>query len=91
MAGKRRNGITMKITGKNKRPNTSIRDVPMNFAIMNCRSLKYKLDSLAENFTQNKYHFILTNETWFKARDPRLKDYLDKMQDKYYIKCVRKD
>ena len=63
----------------------------MNFSIMNCRSLKNKLDSLSENFIMNKYHFILTNETWFKSRNPQLKQYLEKMEDKYDIGCIRKD
>ena len=83
--------MTMKITGINKRVNKLIRDIPMNFGIMNCRSLKYKLESLAEHFTMNKHHFLLTNETWFKSRDPQLKQYLDKMDDKYDIECIRKD
>ena len=63
----------------------------MNFSIMNCRSLKFKLDSLSGSFTMNKSHFILTNETWFKPRDPQLKTYLSDLEDKYEIECIRKD
>ena len=58
---------------------------------MNYRSLKHKLDSLAEHFTMNKSHFILTNETWFKNGDQQLKKYLENLQDKYDVACIRKD
>ena len=91
VAGGRRGRGIAKVTGTNKMPNKPVRDVIMNFAIMNCRSLKYKLDSLAENFNMNAFSFILTNETWFKRRDPQLKDYLMKINDKYDIDCIRKD
>ena len=39
----------------------------------------------------NKSDIILTNETWFKPRDPQLKNYLEKMEDKHDIGCIRKD
>ena len=63
----------------------------MNFAIMNAQSLKFKLDSLAENFQMNKNDFILTSETWFKHADKQLKMYLEKMEDKNELFCIRKD
>ena len=81
----------MKITGTNKKPKKNVRDVPLNFSIMNCRSLKHKLNSLAQSFIMNKSHFILTNETWFKPRDPQLEKYLLEMEDKYDMDCIRKD
>ena len=63
----------------------------MTFTIINCRSLKFKLRSLATNFVENKNSFILTNETWFKQRDPQLKQYLHEIEEEFDIKCIRKD
>ena len=93
IAGRRRinKGLTKKVTGTNKRPNRPVRDVPMNFSIMNCRSLKYKLNSLIDNFQMNKCNFISTNETWFKSHDPQLKKYLNDLEDEHDIRCIRKD
>ena len=68
-----------------------INDVTMNFALMNCQSLKMKLKPLAENFNTNKASFIITNETWFKCRDLQLKTLLANMEDKHDIKAIRKD
>ena len=48
----------------------------MNFSVMNCQSLKFKLDSLAKNFEINESTFIITTETWFKRGDKQLKDML---------------
>ena len=50
-----------------------VQDIEMTCALMNCRSLKFKLKSLEENFKMNKNTFILTNETWFRKSDPQLK------------------
>ena len=93
MAGRRRankrkkkTGLMNKVAGCNKQKNITVRDIQMN-----CRSLKHKLKSLATNFTENKNSFILTNETWFKSRDPQLKSYLLNLEDKYDISCIRKD
>ena len=58
---------------------------------MNCQSLKMKLKSLAENFKMNKTSFIITNETWFKARDRQLKTMLEELEDEYDIRAIRKD
>ena len=63
----------------------------MNFQIMNCRSLKTKLNSLAKNFNMNKLHFLMTNDTWFKSRDPQLKEQLQILEDRHEIHCIRKD
>ena len=63
----------------------------MNFSLMNCQSLKWKLPSLSENFKNNKCAFIIANETWFKRKDPQLKKLLDDLEDEFDIKAIRKD
>ena len=58
---KRKNEVSLinKVPGYVKRPIKYISDVEMTFQPMNCRSLKFKLKSLAENFMINKCSFIL--------------------------------
>ena len=68
-----------------------VRDVKMTMALMNCQSLKFKLNSLEENFKMNKCSFILANETWFKRNDPQLKHKLAELEDRSSIACIRKD
>lgn len=90
IAGRRR-GILDKVQGCVKRPMKMIDDVIMNYALMNCQSLKMKLKSLASNFKMNKTCFIVTNETWFKKKDPQLKVMLEELDDENDIKVLRKD
>ena len=68
-----------------------IKEVRMNFILMNCQSLKNKLSSLSTNFKMNKSAFIITNETWFKQRDPQLRKMLENLEDEHDIKALRKD
>ena len=80
-----------KTAGCMKRKAQRIRDIELNFQIMNCQSLKMKLGSLADNFIMNKCAFILTNETWFKKGDKQLKSMLTRLEDEHSISCIRKD
>ena len=63
----------------------------LNVVLMNCQSLKTKLSSLAENFKINKSSFILTNETWFRQKDPQLKKLLEDMENEHDVCALRKD
>ena len=49
------------------------------------------MSSLAENFKHNKSSFIITNETWFKEKDPQFKKMLEDLEDEYDVKAIRKD
>ena len=86
-----RKGITNKIAGTNRQKKIEVCDIQLNFLLMNCQSLKLKLDSLAKNFNENKAAFIQTTEMLFKHRDPQLTSYLASMEDEFNIKCIRKD
>ena len=61
-----RKGITNKIAGTNRQKKIEVCDIQLNFLLMNCQSLKLKLDSLAKNFNENKAAFIQTTEMLFK-------------------------
>ena len=91
IAGRRRKAILERVQGSIRRPTRYVKDVQLNYVLMNCQSLKNKLSSLAENFKINGSAFIVTNETWFKQKDPQLKKYLEDMEDKFSIKALRKD
>lgn len=58
---------------------------------MNCRSLKPKLDSLIENFLNNKCTVGLLTETWFNRRDSQLKKKLEEVSNQEKIRFIRKD
>ena len=87
----KRTGILNNVGGCNRRPTKYVRDVELNLSLINCRSLKFKLDSLAKNFEMNNSTLIMTTETWFKRADRQLKEMLIRMEDKNEIACVRKD
>ena len=52
------------VPGKIIRPTEEICDIPLNIALINCRSVKPKLKSLKECFITNKLSVALLNETW---------------------------
>ena len=86
-----RHGLLEKTQGCVKKLKRMIDDVTMNFALMNCQSLKLKLNSLADNFKTNKNSFITANETWFKSRDPQLNKKLVDLEDEHNMIVLRKD
>ena len=88
---KKKSGLINKIHGCNKRPIKYVQDIPLTFALMNCQSLKFKLNSLEDNFKNNKKAFILTNETWFRQSDTQLKYLLRELEDGSNITCIRKE
>ena len=88
---KEENSLIYKIPGCIKRSPRLIKDVELNYQLMNCQSLKFKLNYLSENFMMNKSSFICTTEMWFKKGDKQLKEYLLRMEDEYSIHCIRKD
>ena len=90
IAGRRR-GILNRVQGCIKKPKRYIQDVKMNYTLMNCQSLKNKLDSLVTNFKMNGNVFLIANETWFKKKDPQLSEMLSKIEDRDDIYALRKD
>ena len=58
-----------------------VQDIELTFALMNCQSLKFKLNLLEENFKTNINVFILTNKMWFKRSDTQLKLMLGELED----------
>ena len=87
----KQSGLLNKVHGCHRKAIKYVRDAELNFALLNCQSLKFKLDSLATNFEVNKNAFILTNETWFKKKDAQLKSHLERLEDRDDIYCIRKD
>ena len=68
-----------------------IEDVPLNAALINCRSLKPKLPSLKECFKMNDLHISLLNETWFNRSDAQLHALLKDIDQESGIQIIRKD
>ena len=87
----RRRGLLKKVGGCNRRSTKYVRDIEMNFALMNCRSLKFKLDSMETSILLNKSCFTVATETWFKRLDKQLKEKLNNLEDRSNIVCIRKD
>ena len=79
------------VPGKISRKPTLINDVNFNSLLINCRSLKPKLASLAENFRMNRSHLALLTETWFYKSDSQLKSQLTDFKDEHGISLIRKD
>ena len=62
-----------------------------NCLLINCRSLKTKLNSLVTNFLTNKTTVALLNETWFQKRDTQLKCLLERVAQESNISIIRRD
>ena len=63
-----------------KRKPILIEDIPLNGALINCRSVKPKLKFLSECFRINKLDIALLNETWLYNNDPHASKLLIDMQ-----------
>ena len=79
------------VPGKLARKPDTIKDITMNTALINCRSLKKKLDSLVMNFEMLVTTVALLNETWFHKGDKILKKKLEEVEMSSGIKVIRKD
>ena len=88
---RRKNKKNMTVPGKTTRKPEMISDVPLNICLINCRSLKPKLNSLVESFKMNKLSFVLLNETWFYKSDPQTKNLLQEINREHGIQFIRKD
>ena len=82
---------TLTVPGKTTRTPEMINDVKLNMALINCRSVKPKLDSLAECFKMNKLSVALLNETWLYQSDPQAKKMLNDLLLEKKIAFIRKD
>lgn len=82
---------TITVPGKTTRRPEMINDIKLNLALINCRSVKPKLNSLAECFNINKLSVALLNETWLYQLDPQAKKMLNDMLLEKKIAFIRKD
>ena len=79
------------VPGKVVRKPEIIKDVAMNSVLINCRSLKQKLNSLSTNFEMNKSMVALLTETWFTRNDKILKNRLNDFELEKNIAVIRRD
>ena len=62
-----------------------------NTLLINCRSLKPKLESLIENFKHNESNVAMLTETWFYKSDSQLKNRLLEIKNRDSVCLIRKD
>ena len=79
------------VPGKTRRKPLLIEDVPLNGALINCRSVKPKLNFLAECFKINVLSLAILNETWLYRSDPQAKKLLLDLKNEHNIDIIRKD
>ena len=68
-----------------------INDIPLNLCLINCRSLKPKLNSLVECFKMNNLSVSLLNETWLYKSDTQAGHQLKQISQEHGIEVIRKD
>ena len=79
------------VPGRTTRRPEMIEDVPMNIALINCRSLKPKINSLKECFKMNKLAVSILNETWLYKNDSQAKKMFNSLLTEEKIAIIRKD
>ena len=88
---RKREGRNMTVPGKTSRKQEQIHDVPFNACLINCRSLKPKINSLVQCFKMNNLTTALLNETWLYRSDPQVKKMLTSVTEEHGIRFIRKD
>ena len=63
----------------------------ISLCLINCRSLKPKLNSLIECFKMNNLSVSLLNETWLYKSDPQAKHLLKQISQDHKVEIIRKD
>ena len=79
------------VPGRTKRKARLVEDIKLNRALINCRSVKYKLKFLSECFKVNKLDLALLNETWLYRSDPQASKLLYDFKNDHNIELIRKD
>ena len=79
------------VPGRTKRKPILIEDIPLNGCLINCRSVKPKLNFLSECFKINKLDVALLNETWLYKNDPQGRKLLLDLKNEHSIDFIRKD
>ena len=79
------------VPGKTTRKPQFINDISLNMCLINCRSLKPKLNSLVECFKMNNLSVSLLNETWLYKSDSQAKHLLKQISLDHKIEIIRKD
>lgn len=66
-------------------------DKELNCALINCRSLKPKMQSLIETFNMNSLTIALLNETWLYKSDKPVKKIITDMKNEHGYDLIRRD